>query len=68
MEKHTFNITNISCGHCVAAIEKELIKIGGIANVKDDLQAKTVAVEWQSPASKSQIEAKLAEIGYPATI
>ena len=68
MEKQTFTISKISCGHCVATIEKELQDLDGVANVDGDPQAKTITVEWQAPASKSQIETRLAEIGYPASI
>jgi len=68
MEKQTFTISNISCGHCVATIQKELEEIEGVSQVNGDPQAKTIIVEWQVPASESQIETKLAEIGYPAAI
>ena len=30
MEKMTFSIPNISCGHCVMAIKNELIELDGI--------------------------------------
>ena len=66
MEKQTFTVSNISCGHCVAAIEKELQGLDGVTIVNGSPQAKTITVEWQAPASASQIEGKLTEIGYPA--
>lgn len=66
MEKQTFTISNISCGHCVATIQKELQELKGVAHVDGNPQAKTITVEWQAPASESQIEAKLTEISYPA--
>jgi len=68
MEKQTFTISNISCGHCVATIQKELEELEGVSHVNGNPKAKTIIVEWQAPASESQIEAKLAEIGYPAAI
>ena len=68
MEKQTFTISKISCGHCVATIQRELQDIDGVAKANGDPQTKTITVEWQTPASKSQIEARLAEIGYPASI
>ena len=36
MEKQTFNIPNISCGHCTMAIENELKEIDGISDVQSD--------------------------------
>ena len=67
MEKRTFTVPNISCGHCVAAIQKELNEIDGITQADGDPQSKSITVEWQPPAKASAIEARLAEIGYPAS-
>ena len=68
MEKQTFTISQISCGHCVVTIQRELQDLNGVAKVNGDPQTKTITVEWQVPASKSQIEDRLAEIGNPASI
>lgn len=67
MEKQIFKIKNISCGHCVATIQKELNEIEGVKQVNGDPQIKSVTVEWQSPATDSEIEGRLTEIGYPAS-
>jgi copper chaperone CopZ len=67
MEKQTFTISKISCGHCVSTIQRELQDFDGVAKVNGDPQTKTITVEWQTPASKSKIEARLTEIGYPAS-
>jgi copper chaperone CopZ len=67
MEKRTFTVPNISCGHCVAAIQKELNEIDGVTQADGDPQSKSITVEWQPPATVSEIETRLAEIGYPAS-
>jgi copper chaperone CopZ len=67
MEKRTFTVPNISCGHCVAAIQKELNEIDGVTQADGDPQSKSITVEWQPPATASAIEARLADIGYPAS-
>jgi copper chaperone CopZ len=67
MEKRTFTVPNISCGHCVATIQKELNEIDGVTQADGDPQSKSITVEWQPPATVSGIEARLAEIGYPAS-
>ena len=67
MKKQTFTISKISCGHCVATIQRELQNLDGVAKVTGDPQTKTITIEWQTPASKSQIEDRLAEIGYPTS-
>jgi copper chaperone CopZ len=66
MAQATLNIPNISCGHCVSAIESELADMHGVTTAKADAATKTVTVEWDDPASIDEIRAKLTEINYPA--
>jgi copper chaperone len=66
MEKKTFSIPGISCGHCVNAIKSELSELKGVAKVEGSVENKSVDVEWQSPATEESIKRKLTEINYPA--
>jgi copper chaperone CopZ len=66
MATHTFNIPNISCGHCVAAIKEELSELSGVHSVNGDPATKDVTVDFEAPATEDQIKAKLTEINYPA--
>ncbi|MGD9364502.1 MAG: heavy-metal-associated domain-containing protein [Desulfobacteraceae bacterium] len=66
MEKRTFNIPNISCGHCTMAIENELKEIDGIADVHSSIAEKTVTVQWDAPVTLDRILDTLKEINYPA--
>ena len=66
MQKKTFNIPNISCGHCVMAIKNELSEMKGVLQVEGNPQEKTVTVEWDSPATLEKILDTLKEINYPA--
>ncbi|MGD8471320.1 MAG: cation transporter [Desulfobacteraceae bacterium] len=66
MEKKTFSIPNISCGHCVNAITSELTELDGVSAVEGDIEGKSVDVEWDIPATEDIIKNKLAEINYPA--
>ena len=66
MEKKTFSIPSISCGHCVNAIKAELTELEGVSKVEGDIEGKNVEVEWDTPASEDIIKNKLAEINYPA--
>ncbi|MGD8754537.1 MAG: cation transporter [Desulfobacterales bacterium] len=58
MEKKTFSIPNISCGHCVNAIKTELSDLQGVSKVEGDIEGKSVAVEWDAPASEDSIKNK----------
>jgi copper chaperone CopZ len=68
MEKETFNIPNISCGHCTSAIENELSELDGVSNIISSVQDKSVTVEWDVPASRERIVEILKEINYPASL
>lgn len=65
MERRTVQVPNISCGHCVMAIQRELSRLPGVANVSAELEAKTVTVEWGPPATWDRIASHLEAIGYP---
>lgn len=67
MEKHTFSIPNISCGHCTMAIENELKEIEGITDVQSNIAEKTVTVQWNAPVTQDRILDTLKEINYPAS-
>jgi len=66
MEKKTFSIPNISCGHCVMAIKNELSELEGVKSVEGDPESKSIEVEWDAPITEDKIKASLKEINYPA--
>jgi len=66
MEKESFTIPNISCGHCVMTIENELNELAGVQSVEGNPDSKTVTVSWKTPATVDGIRNKLKEINYPA--
>ena len=66
MEKQTFIVPNISCGHCVMSIKGELNEIDGVKSVEGDPDSKSITVEWESPTSLDAIKERLKEINYPA--
>lgn len=67
MSQKTVSVPNISCGHCVMTIERELSELEGVASVKADQEARTVAVEWnEGEIDWGRVAALLDEIGFPA--
>ncbi len=66
MEAKTLEVPNISCNHCVMAIQRELNDLEGVSKVMGDPDKKQVTVEWDPPATLDQIKATLREINYPA--
>ncbi|MBM4183175.1 MAG: heavy-metal-associated domain-containing protein [Gemmatimonadetes bacterium] len=65
MTTKTVKVQNISCGHCVATIQREVSALEGVASVNADPKTKHVTVAWD-PASTSwnAIEGLLKEINY----
>ena len=66
MEKKTFSIPSISCGHCVMAIKNELSEVDGVKMVEGNPEAKSIDVEWEAPITEDKIKQTLKEINYPA--
>ena len=66
IERATLMAPDISCGHCVAAINGAVGALDGVRRVEADEQTKQVQVEFDpSKVSLAQIEATMDEEGYP---
>ena len=65
MGEKTVNIPNITCGHCVANIKREVEDIQGVVSVEGDPESKDVTFKWEEPATWEAIIETLKEIGYP---
>ncbi len=65
MTTRTVTVSNISCGHCVATIEREVGELEGVSSVGVDRTTKEVTVSWDPRATGWQaIEELMREIGY----
>jgi len=60
----TYNIPAVNCGHCRMTIERAVGELSGVASVSVDVDTKQAVIKFDSPATKAEIEALLAEIGY----
>lgn len=65
MNRVSYTVPNISCGHCVATIQRELAELEGVSKVEASNEDKQVAVEFGEPASEADIVGLLTEINYP---
>ena len=65
MTSKTVKVPNISCGHCVATIEREVGRVAGVASVKADRATRNVTISWDQGATDwSAIERLMKEINY----
>ena len=58
----TFQIPNMTCGHCVKAVTQAVHAVDPAATVQTDLASHEVKVE--TTASRESVVAQLAEAGY----
>lgn len=61
----TFNVPDMSCGHCTAAIEKAVTGADAGASLAFDLETHTVTVD--STLDDAALAGILEQEGYPAT-
>jgi copper chaperone len=59
------NVPDMSCGHCVKAIEGAVKGLDAGASVTTDLASKTVEIETR--VASSAVTAALDAAGYPST-
>jgi copper chaperone CopZ len=64
MDAKTVLVPNIHCNNCVNTIQRELAELEGVTEVKADATSRKVSVTWQSPATWTNIESLLIEIGF----
>lgn len=65
MTTKTVSVPNISCGHCVMTIEREVGELEGVSSVKAEQTAKKVTVSWDPIATEwDAIERLMKEINY----
>ena len=66
MTTKTVSVPGISCGHCVATIEREVGELAGVASVEADQASRKVTISWDPDTTDwAVIEEHLREIDYP---
>lgn len=66
METKTVTVPNISCGHCVTTIQREVGELEGVSDVKAEQESRSVTISWDPDATDwVVIESTMREINYP---
>jgi len=66
MATRTVQVPNISCGHCVRTIEREVGELQGVVSVSAEAPGRTVRVEWDEASTEWQaIRDLMEEINFP---
>ena len=66
MTSKTVKVPSISCGHCVATIEREVSEMDGVSEVKAEQSSRNVRITWDPETTDwVVIEDLMTEINYP---
>jgi copper chaperone len=65
MTERTFNVPDMSCGHCKAAVEGELNKLSGVQRADADIEKGTVEVSYgKGTVTTEDLKGAIEEAGY----
>ncbi len=65
MTEKTFNVPDMSCGHCKAAVEGELNKLSGVERANADVEKGTVEVTYdEGTVTTEDLKGAIEEAGY----
>ena len=65
MTERTFNVPDMSCGHCKAAVEGELNKLSGVEEANADIERGTVEVSYdEGTVTTEDLKGAIEEAGY----
>lgn len=65
MDKITFHVDGMSCGHCKTAVEKALKGLNGVQAAEVDLAAKTAQVIFDAnKANRDTLAGAITDAGY----
>ncbi|QIX25462.1 heavy-metal-associated domain-containing protein [Nocardioides sp. JQ2195] len=60
----SWNVTGMTCGHCVASVTEEIQEIPGVESVDVVLESGAVTVTSAEPLDRAAVESAVAEAGY----
>jgi copper chaperone len=66
MQKATFEISGMSCGHCVKAVDKALQQTDGVTVEQVAIGSATVAID-ESKTTADAVAKVIDDAGYPVT-
>ena len=62
--QQTFQVTGMTCGHCVAAVKEEVGAIADVTDVAVDLTEGRVTVGSRREVTAAEVSAAVDEAGY----
>lgn len=66
MSTHSFSLPDLSCGHCVATVTKELAQVPTLSACRVDLAGRRVSFTLGDESHLTTALTRLEQAGYPA--
>jgi copper chaperone len=60
---HTYNVTGMTCDHCVLSVREEVSEVPGVRDVDVDLASGRLTV-WGEDFTDAAVKAAVAEAGF----
>ena len=60
---HTYNISGITCGSCVAKVKSELLKLGDVLNAEVQIEAPQATITMQKHITTAQLQKAISNAG-----
>jgi copper chaperone CopZ len=67
MQTVSLEITGMTCGHCVAAVDRALKQVPGVSAAKVEIGRATVIVDPETATTEAIVDA-VEDAGYAATV
>lgn len=64
MTVQTYTVEGMTCGHCAAAVSREVGAIPGFVEARVDVSAKTLEIDTTTAVGDDRVGAAVAEAGY----
>lgn len=64
MSTSTYTVEGMTCGHCVASVTEEVMKIDGVTGVEVDLDSGAVTVTSGADLATAEVKAAVEEAGF----
>lgn len=64
MNEQTYTVEGMTCGHCAAAVNREVRRIGGIDDVRVDVSTGILTISATDHVADEAVAAAVDEAGY----
>ena len=64
MEEVRLKVPDMSCGHCIGAIQRAMEMLDGVSSVEASLETKIVTIQADRVLNKEEVLAAVTGVGY----